>query len=325
MREIAILDGNTLNPGDLAWDCIRAFGKVRLYSRTSLEQLHNHIGEAEIVLVNKVRLGADILARAPRLRCICVTATGYNNIDLEEAARRGIVVLNARGYGTHSVAQHVFAMVLHLTNQVALHHASVIRGDWGEQPDFCYWHTPLQCLEGKVMGILGFGAIGQAVGHLAIAFGMQVLVCTRKSRDLPLGVKQASDFGELLACSDVLSLHVPLTVATRGIMNRETLQLMKKGSILVNTARGELVDEQDLAKALASGRPAYAALDVLGQEPPKSGSPLFEVPNCVLTPHIAWATWQARERLLQMTVSNIQDFLLGKWENNLAQAVREDP
>lgn len=319
MKNIVILDGYTLNPGDLSWNKLHALGKVTTYQRTKKEEIKDRIIDAEIIVVNKVRLDAETIESAPKCQCICVTATGYNNIDLQKAREKNIAVMNASNYGTLSVAQHVFALLLEITNNIYIHNQSVKGGEWGNQPDFCYWRKPLERLEGKTLGIIGFGTIGQAVAKIAVAFGMEVKVTTRnieKAKKMGFG---AMPLGEIIPVSDIITLHLPLTEETRHIMNKGIFQKMKENVILINTSRGDLINEDDLFQGLQENKPRYAALDVLKEEPPVQKSPLFALDNCLITPHIAWASKQARERLMDITAENIHKFIEGKPINNLAE------
>ena len=319
MKSIVILDGHTLNPGDLSWEKIKQLGRTTIYPRTSREEVLSRVKDAEIIVVNKVKLDAEVLENAPLCQCICVTATGYNNIDIEEAKQKGIVVLNASNYGTGSVAQHVFALLLDITNRVNTQNTSVKKGDWGNQPDFCYGHESLERLEGKTIGIIGFGAIGQAVAKIADAFGMKVKVVTRTAeKAIHLGYEVQS-LEQVISNSDIITLHIPLTNDTKNIMNKTIFQKMKDNTILINTSRGDLINEEDLYEGLKVKKPAFAALDVLKTEPPASGNALFELENCIITPHVAWASKQAREKLMDMTVENILCFLEGRPFNNLAK------
>ena len=318
MKHIVILDGHTLNPGDLSWQKILDLGQVDIYPRSTKEEVSARIKDAEIIVVNKVNIDADIMDNAPNCRCICVTATGYNNINIEKAKEKGIIVLNACNYGTLSVAQHVFALLLEITNQINTHYKSVKTGDWGQQPDFCYWKSPLERLEGKTMGIVGFGAIGQAVANIAHAFGMNVKVWTRNKQKVNDPRFEAISFEEIITSSDIISLHIPSTGETINKMNQAVFQKMKENVILINTSRGDLINEEDLYEGLKMKKPTFAALDVLKVEPPVEKSPLFELDNCIITPHIAWASKQAREKLMDMTVDNIVGYIEGKPLNNLA-------
>lgn len=319
MKSIVILDGHTLNPGDLSWEKIKQLGRTTIYPRTSREEVLIRVKDAEIIVVNKVKLDAEVLENAPLCQCICVTATGYNNIDIELAKQKGIVVLNASNYGTGSVAQHVFALLLDITNGVNTQNTSVKKGDWGNQPDFCYGHESLERLEGKTIGIIGFGAIGQAVAKIADAFGMKVKVVARTAeKAIHLGY-EVQTLEHVISNSDIITLHIPSTNDTINIMNKAIFQKMKEHTILINTSRGDLINEEDLYEGLKVKKPAFAALDVLKTEPPASGSPLFELENCIITPHVAWASKQAREKLMDMTVKNILCFLDGRLSNNLAK------
>jgi glycerate dehydrogenase len=319
MKSIVVLDGHTLNPGDLSWEKIKQLGRTTIYPRTNSEEVLSRIKGAEIIIVNKVKLDAELLENAPLCQCICVTATGYNNIDIEMAKQKGIVVLNASNYGTGSVAQHVFALLLDITNRVNTQNTSVKKGDWGNQPDFCYGHESLERLEGKTIGIVGFGAIGQAVAKIADAFGMKVKVVARtveKANNMGFDVQSLA---QIIPICDIITLHIPLTDETKNIMNKTIFQKMKDQVILINTSRGDLINEEELYEGLKEKKPAFAALDVLKTEPPVEGNPLFELENCVITPHVAWASKQAREKLMKITVENILCFLEGRPLNNLAK------
>lgn len=312
---IVVLDGRTLNPGDLSWNKLNALGRLTVYEYSKTEEIPLRAKEAEVVLANKALLGEQQLAQLPRLRCICVTASGYNNISLESARKRGIPVCNAVGYGTDSVAQHVFALLLTLSNQVAAHHASVQQGRWGQIDDFCYTLSSIPELAGKTMGIYGFGRIGQKVAAIAQAFGMEVLATHKHpERDARPGIGFVG-LETLFGQSDVVSLHAPLTEENKGIVNAALLARMKPTAFLINTGRGGLVDEPALKLALQSAQLAGAALDVLSSEPPKQGNVLFDAPNCLITPHMAWATREARQRLMDITVENVKAFLRGEPRN----------
>ncbi|GAB3180786.1 D-2-hydroxyacid dehydrogenase [Telluribacter humicola] len=312
---IVILDGYTLNPGDQSWESIEALGTVTIYDRTPTEQIVERAKDADIVLVNKLELRDKQLAQLPKLKYIGVTATGYNNIDLEAARSQGIVVTNVKGYSSPSVAQHTFALLLALTNHVELHSQSVHSGDWTKSPDFCYWKTPLVELSGKTMGLIGLGDIGSQVAQVALAFGMEVLVYRKHPSQTDNSQIQNVSLEELFKNSDVVSLHCPLTEDTREIVNAESLALMKPSAYLINTGRGPLINEADLADALQKGQIAGAALDVLSSEPPQADNPLFNAPNCIITPHIAWAFFESRQRLLQLAAENIEAFQAGSPQN----------
>lgn len=314
--KIVILDGNALNPGDLSYDCIRQFGEVTLYARTETEaEAIERIGDSDIVLVNKVPITERVLAACPNLKLICVQATGYNIVDCEACAKRGIPVTNVPTYGTAAVAQFTMALILEMCHRVGLHNHSVHQGDWIISPDFCYWLTPQMELAGKTLGILGFGRIGRAVGKLAKAFGMNVIAYSRTECDEGRAIGEYVDLDTLFAQSDILSLHCPLFRETEKIVCPENIAKMKDGAMLVNTARGGLVDEQALVDALNSGKLRYAAVDVVSQEPMKAGNPLLGTRKCIITPHMAWAPVESRQRLLNTVVENIRGFLNGKPQN----------
>lgn len=313
--KIIALDGRTLNPGDLSWEGLSNFGEYEIHDFTPEEQVVERGRPADILLVNKVVLGKDELAQLPNLKCICVTATGYNNVDLQAARERGIPVCNAVGYSTDSVAQHVFALLLALTNKVYQHHISVQAGEWQRSDDFAYTLHTLPELAGKIFGIYGFGRIGQRVADLAQAFGMKILATHKHpKRDARPGVEFVS-LEELFERSDVTSLHAPLSEANREIVNAQLLQRMKSTAYLINTGRGGLIQEADLKLALQEGQLAGAALDVLSTEPPKEGNVLISAPNCILTPHLAWASLEARQRLMDITLNNIRAFQAGAPQN----------
>ncbi len=310
--QLVVLDGYTLNPGDLDWSPLAGLGDLQVFDRTRREEIIPRAADAEIVLTNKTVLDAPIIAALPRLRYLGVLATGYNVVDLEAARARGVPVTNVPGYSTPSVAQLTFALLLELTHHVGRHSAGVRAGRWSRNPDFCYWETPLVDLAGLTFGVIGFGQVGRAVARLARAFEMTVLVHTRTPPATLPSEGRLADLDTLLRESDVVSLHCPLTEATRHLINRERLTLMKPGAFLLNTGRGPLVDETALAEALSSGRLAGAGLDVLSTEPPPPNHPLFTAPNCVITPHLGWATRAARERLLRQAAENIRAFLAGQ-------------
>jgi len=311
--KIVVLDGFTLNPGDLDWRALEEIGDVTVYARTPLAETVARAAGAEIVLTNKAPVSAAHLAELPALRYIGVLATGFNIVDVAAARARGIVVANVPGYGTASVAQHVFALILELAQRTG-HHAQTVReGRWSASEDFCYWDFPLLELAGRTLGIVGFGAIGQAVAEIGRAFGMRVLASTRTPRVAP-GV----EFGpveEVFRQADVVTLHCPLTPETQGLVHAGRIAGMKRGAFLINTGRGALVVERDLAAALESGQIAGAGLDVLSVEPPSVDNPLLTARNCLITPHIAWATGAARVRLMGIAVANVRAFLAGRPEH----------
>jgi glycerate dehydrogenase len=303
--KITVLDGYCLNPGDLSWDPLRAFGEVAIFDRTPPEQTVERAAGSAIVITNKTALSAAVLDQLPELRYIGVLATGYNVIDIEAAKRKGIVVSNVPTYGTASVAQFVFALLLELCHHVQLHADSVRAGEWTTSADWCFSKAPLIELEGKAMGIVGYGRIGRQTGRIAEAFGMRVL---------PFDVDRGS-LEAVLRESDVVSLHVPLFPETREMINARTLDWMKPAAFLINTSRGPLIQETDLAQALNGGRIAGAALDVLSAEPPPAGNPLLSAKNCLITPHMAWATAEARSRLMANVIENVKAFLNGQSQN----------
>ncbi|MGB2753552.1 MAG: D-2-hydroxyacid dehydrogenase [Phycisphaerae bacterium] len=312
--KIVVLDGYTMNPGDLSWEGIEGLGECAVYERTPPERVVERAAGAEVVLTNKVVLDGAVMARLPALKYIGVLATGYNIIDTAAARERGIVVTNVPAYSTRSVAQLVMALVLELAHHVGHHARTVREGRWTASKDFAYWDYPLVELEGLVIGIVGFGQTGRAVADLARAFGMRVLVHTRTPKPPQEGVRFV-DLESLLRESDVVSLHCPLTPRTEGLVNAKRLALMKPTAFLINTSRGPVVNERDLAAALEAGRIAGAGLDVLSTEPPKADNPLLAAKNCFITPHFAWATRAARERLMKTVVANVCAFLSGKPQN----------
>jgi len=314
--KIVVLDGYCLNPGDLSWDALRAIGEVELHGRTTAADAESRARGATIVLTNKTPLPAAVLERLPDLRYIGVLATGYNIVDVTAAARLGITVTNIPTYGTASVAQFVFALLLELCHNVKLHSDAVRAGEWSRSPDWSFWKSPLMELAGKTMGIVGFGRIGRATGRIADALGMRVIANDTFTDNPPTweGFRWAS-LEELLRVSDVVSLHSPLFADTQCMINARSLAWMKPSAFLINTSRGPLVVDADLADALNAGRIAGAAVDVLGVEPPAESNPLLSARNCLVTPHIAWATREARSRLMDLAIQNITAFLNGAPQN----------
>jgi glycerate dehydrogenase len=312
---IVVLDGYTLNPGDLNWADLEALGPTTVYDRTPAAETTLRAADCGIVLTNKTLLSREVIQRLPRLRYIGVLATGYNVVDIDAARQRGVLVCNVPDYATPSVVQMVFGHLLNLTLRVADHGRGVAAGRWSRSDDFCYWDSPLVELAGLTMGIVGFGRIGRATAAVAQAIGMSVLAhdAAQPSSE-PEGVRFVA-LEELFRRSDVVSLHCPLTPATHGLVNAERLALMKPSAYLINTGRGPLVDETALAEALNTGRIAGAGLDVLSTEPPPADSPLLTAKNCCITPHIAWATRAARQRLLDIAVANLRAFLAGTPQN----------
>ena len=315
MPKIVILDGHVANPGDLSWNPIAEQGALTIHKRTADDLVIERAKDANIVIVNKRSLNKKILAQLPELKLICTLATGYNNIDIDAANHFGITVCNAVGYSSPSVAQHVFALLLELINRVGLHNETVQQNGWANSIDWCYWKSPMMELSGKTMGIYGYGKIGEQVANIALAFGMKV-VAVRLSNQAPANSHvQLVDLKTLFQESDVLSLHAPLTEANTGIINQTNLALMKKSAYLINTGRGGLVNEMDLKTALQNGAIAGAGLDVLSEEPPPVDHLLLGTPNCLITPHHAWATKESRGRLIEIVAANIQAFLAGKPQN----------
>jgi glycerate dehydrogenase len=315
---VVVLDGYTLNPGDLSWAGLKALGECSIYEHSSPGEVAPRLRDAEVAITNKTVIDRPIIEQTPGLRYIGVTATGFNIVDVEAARSRNIVVTNVPAYGTRSVAQMTWALLLELANHVG-HHAETVReGRWTASRDFCYWDYPLVELSGKNFGVIGYGRIGQEAAKIARAFGMDVLALKRSGKagvSAENGEVRFLSLDELLAQSDVVSLHCPLTPETRGLINRERLDLMKRSAFLLNTSRGPLIVEQDLADALQQERIAGAGLDVLAVEPPVHSNPLLKAPNCLVTPHISWATREARQRLMNMTVENLKGWLAGKAQN----------
>ena len=312
--KIVILDAYAANPGDLSWDEFAALGELTVYDRTAQEDAAARIGDAEVVFINKVRLTDEIFAACPNLKLVSILATGYNIVDLAAARRRGITVCNVPGYSTRAVVQMTFALLLEICQQVGLHSGAVHAGRWQTCPDFCFWDRPLIELDGKTMGIVGYGAIGSAVGTVAQALGMKLLVTARHEKPVPEGARFVS-LPELLAQSDVVSLHCPQTAENARMIDAGALAQMKDGAILLNTARGGLLDEQAVADALRSGKLLAAGMDVVSAEPIRADNPLLTAPNCFLTPHIAWAPLETRRRLQAISAENLRAFLAGKPQN----------
>jgi glycerate dehydrogenase len=308
---LVILDGYTANPGDLSWDAFHALGNCTVYDRTPPGEVVARAREAEIVLTNKAIVSAESIARLPKLRYIGVLATGYNIVDVAAAKTQGVTVTNIPGYGTPSVAQHTFALILELTNRVGPHADRVAQGAWSSGPDFCFWDYPLLELDGLTLGIVGYGTIGRAVAQVGRALGMKIVASARRSPEVEPGVTFLP-VDDLLRQSDVVSLHCPLTDQTRELINARTLALMKPTAFLINTARGPLIDEAALAEALRNNQIAGAGLDVLSKEPPPADNPLLSAPRCLITPHQSWATRAARARLIAMAAENIRAFLAGQ-------------
>ena len=315
--KIVILDGHAVNPGDVSWDCFRKFGDVTVYEFTEEHQILERIGDAEIVMTNKTPLTADTFATCPNIKLVCVLATGYNVVDCEAAKARNIPVCNVPTYGTAAVAQFTFSLLLELCNRVGQHDEAVHRGDWANCPYFCFWNTPQMELSGKTFGIIGFGRIGRAVGKIAKAMGMRVIAYNRSRCPEGEEIGEYVDLDSLLEQSDIISLHCPLTAENTELINTKTISKMKDGANLLNTARGGLLNEQDVADALRSGKLRYAAVDVVSKEPIDPRNSLLTAPNCIITPHMAWAPIESRLRLLDCTVQSIEGFLAGKLVNTV--------
>ena len=308
--KIVVTDGYTLNPGDLSWETMAAFGELIVHDRTAAKDIEERCREATIVFTNKVPFSREALEKLPHLKLVSVLATGYNIIDVQAAKEKGITVCNVPAYGTASVAQHTISLLLELTNKAGVHAASVAAGDWQCSPNFSYTKAPLTELNGKTMGIVGLGNIGLQTAAIAKALGMHILYTSRTKRETDLGTYV--DIKSLFINSDVVSLHCPLTAANHQFVNKELLQLMKPTAFLLNTARGQLLHEQDVADALNSGQIAGAALDVLSVEPPPANNPLLKARNCIITPHNAWMSKEARQRIMEISVENLEAYLAGK-------------
>lgn len=310
--KIVVMDGKGVNPGDMSWKQIQQFGELIVYERTASEEIIDHVGDAEIVLTNKTVFDEDTIAKLKNVKYIGVLATGYNVVDLKAASKRGIVVTNIPAYSTDSVAQMTFAHILNVTNHVD-HYARASRdGEWSRCPDFCYWDKPLVELAGKTIGIIGLGNIGMKVANIALNFDMNVIAYTSKEpKEIPNGINKAS-IDNILSDSDIISLHCPLTKQTRELINKDSIAKMKRSVIVVNTGRGPLVNEEDVANALHNGLIGAYCADVMCSEPPSADNPLFVEQNAYITPHVAWASKEARIRLMDIAEKNIHSFLSGK-------------
>ena len=312
--KIVILDGYTENPGDLSWEGLEKLGELTVYEHTQPQDILSRIADAEVVLTNKTPISAQTIDAKPNLKYIGLLATGFNVVDIDAAKRRGIVVANIPTYGTTAVAQYVFALLLEICHHVGHHNQAVQEGRWTACRDFCFWDYPLIELDGKTMGIIGYGRIGRATAQIARAFGMKVV-----AYDAFATGEELVSLDELLSQSDVISLHCPLTRENTGLINRDTLAKMKDGAIIINTARGPLINEPDLREALLSGKVLGAALDVVAVEPIQSDNVLLGLDNCLITPHIAWAPTESRQRLMDVAVENVAAFLAGQPINNVAK------
>ena len=314
--KIVVLDGSTLNPGDNPWTGLERLGELNVHERTDQECLLERCAGADVLVTNKVPLGRETIERLPQLKFITVTATGFDCVDVEAARKRHIPVANVPVYGTDSVAQHIFALLLHILHRVDLHDEAVQAGEWAARANFSFWKVPLTELSGKTLGIIGFGRIGREVGNLGHAFGMHVMANSRRPRDNPsYSPFEWVDLDVLLEEADVISLNCPLTPDTQGLVNREFLARCKPSAILINASRGALVVEADLAEALESQKLTAAGVDVVSSEPIQADNPLLGVDNCFITPHLAWATLEARRRLMQVTVDNVEAFIAGEAQN----------
>lgn len=311
--KIVVLDGYTENPEDLSWEWLKKYGEVEIYDRTPEELVYERSKDAEVIITNKVPFNRERIERLPKLKYIGITAAGYNIINIEAVKEKNIIVTNTPNYGSKVVAQMVFAHLLEITNNVGLHSKSVKDGEWSEKLDFCYWKKPIISLEEKTIGILGYGNIGKEVEKIALAFGMKILIYDRKN----LNIDNQVTLEEILKRSDVISLHLPLTEETYGLVNKETIEKMKKDVILINTSRGPLVDETDLLEAIKSGKIYGVGLDVLKNEPPQKDSELLKNDRINITPHIAWAAIEARQNIMKIAEENLKNYLNGKVINNI--------
>ena len=316
--KIVVLDGQGINPGDLSWDCLKQFGEIAVYPKTiTHEEAVERLAGAEVAVTNKTPITAALLDACPTVKLVCVLATGYNVVDCAAARQRGIPVCNVPDYGTSAVAQFTFALLLELCHQVGHHNALVHQGRWTSCPTFCFWDTPQMELAGKTIGIIGFGRIGQAVGAIAKAFGMNVLAYSRTEHSEGKAIAEYVPLQALLERSDIVSVHCPLTPQTQGLINESTLSQMKNGAILLNTSRGPILDEAAVKQALESGKLKGAAVDVAALEPIPADSPLLTAPNCIITPHMAWAPVESRQRILDCTVRSICAYLTGSSVNTV--------
>lgn len=315
---IVITEAYAVNPGDISWDSLKELGNVTIYDHTPKELAEERLRDADIALVSRIEFNPAFMDKCKNIKMICELATGYNNIDVRTAAERGIAVCNIPAYSTPSVVQHTFALLLELCIHTGQHSEGVMAGKWSASRDFCYWETPLTELSGKTLGIIGFGQIGQAVSRAALCFGMRVIACAAHPRS-ESGIEGVTmtTIEELLKSSDFISLHCPLTDENRGLIRRETIAKMRDGAVIINTARGGLINEADTAEALKSGKLGGFAADALTKEPPADGSPLFGCPNCVITPHIAWAPIESRRRLISIATENVRSFIEGHPQNKV--------
>lgn len=311
-----ILDGYTLNPGDLSWRDLEEICELKVYDRTPKDKILERIGNCEIIITNKTVITKEILEKAPNIKYIGILATGYNVVDIDAAKKLNIPVTNVPAYSTNSVAQHVFALILEICSQVGIHAEAVMNGQWTNNKDFCFWNKPLIELNGKTIGIIGFGSIGQKVAKIALSFGMNVLTYSRTvKKEFESESLKFVNLDDLYRNSDIISLHVPLTSETKGMINKEAINKMKKGVIVINTSRGPVIVEEDLYQGLEDGLVYYAGVDVVSNEPINENSPLLKTNNIFITPHIAWAPKETRERLMKITVDNVKAFIANKYIN----------
>jgi len=313
--KIVVLDGYTENPGDLSWEGFAQIGELTVYDRTPADKIVEHIGDAPIVITNKTPISRQILDACPEIRYIGVLATGYNVVDIAAAKEKGVIVTNIPTYGTNAVAQFAIALLLEICHNVGAHSQAVYAGRWEKCADFCFWDYPLIELAGKTLGLVGFGRIGQATAKIAAAMGMKVIAFDENKTKEGMEIADYVSLDDLLLVSDVISLHCPLLPSTQEIICKNSIAKMKDGAIIINTARGPLINEQDLADALNSGKIAAAAVDVVSVEPIRGDNPLLKAKNCHITPHIAWAPKESRKRLMDMAVHNLRAFVDGKPEN----------
>ena len=314
--KIVVLDGYTLNPGDITWEGLEKLGELKVYDRSSEEQIIERVGDAQVVFTNKTPLSKDVLKKMNNLKFIGVLATGYNIVDVDAAKDLGIVVTNIPTYGTDAVSQMAIALLLGICHHVGEHNESVKRGEWANNLDWCYWNYPLIELAGKTMGIIGYGKIGKSTGRIAQALGMNVIAYDQyKNKSLESNTMKYVELDELMAKSDVITLHCPLFESTKGMINKNTISKMKDGVMIINNSRGPLIVEKDLAEALNSGKVGAAAVDVVSTEPIKVNNPLLKAKNCIITPHISWAPKESRERLMNIAIENLKQFLTGNSTN----------
>jgi glycerate dehydrogenase len=310
MKEIVVLDGHTLNPDDLSWEPLEALGNVTVYPRTSPEDVIPRSENADILIINKIKMTDDVIARLPKLQYIGLMATGFDNVDVAAAHESGITVTNVPGYSTPSVVQHTFALILQLSNRVALHNQSVHDMEWVRSADFSYYKRPIPEMWQKTIGLIGYGAISKAVEKIAHAFEMNILIYSRHAQEALYG--EIVEMNKLLAESDIISLHTALSEETTELIDSDNISKMKPTAWLINTARGGLINEHDLAEALKNGDIAAAAVDVLSKEPPDADNPMLDAPNCIITPHISWASVESRQRLMNDLTENLRGYLEGE-------------